>query len=279
MRPGSDTLPPEVLEVFAGARSWWVHEGEALAVLRLFPDASIDCLATDSPYSSGGFTRGDRAAGTVAKYSKAELRPQAAFAGDNRDQHAFHFWCCLWLSEALRAAKEGAPVVLFTDWRQLPVTTDALQAGGWVWRGVWPWVKPQRTTRPQMGRFAAGAEFAVWGTKGDSPDRKDVGCLPGWIECASPMGEDRLHLTPKPVPVMERAVSICPPGGLVLDLFAGSGPTAEACLATGRRCIVVEQDPAHAKTIRTRIAAFEAGLPIRAMREDRGQLPIFGSGT
>lgn len=35
-------------------------QGDALAVLHDLPDASVDALITDPPYSSGGMVRGDR---------------------------------------------------------------------------------------------------------------------------------------------------------------------------------------------------------------------------
>ena len=36
---------------------------------------------------------------------------------------------------------------------------------------------------------------------------------------------------------------VTPPGGLVLDPFAGSGATAEACIVERLRCILIEKDP------------------------------------
>jgi DNA modification methylase len=54
------------------------------------------------------------------------------------------------------------------------------------------------------------------------------------------------HPTPKPVAMMARAVKTsCPPGGTVLDPFAGTCPTAIACIRTGRRFIGIECDPTH----------------------------------
>jgi site-specific DNA-methyltransferase (adenine-specific) len=35
-----------------------------------------------------------------------------------------------------------------------------------------------------------------------------------------------------------------PPGGMVLDYFAGSGTTGEAALKNGRRCTLVDNNPA-----------------------------------
>ena len=46
---------------------------------------------------------------------------------------------------------------------------------------------------------------------------------------------------------------VTPPGGLVLDPFAGSGTTAEACIVEGFRCVLIEKDPAYAELIRTRL--------------------------
>lgn len=36
---------------------------------------------------------------------------------------------------------------------------------------------------------------------------------------------------------------ICPPGGVVLDMFGGAGTMAEAARDQGRRCILIEKDP------------------------------------
>ena len=161
------------------------------------------------------------------------------FGGDNRDQRAFHFWSALWAAEALRASKSGAPALFFTDWRQLPVSTDYLQAGGWVWRGLVPWAK--KSSRPQMGRFAAQCEYVVWGSAGPMPTERGVGCLPGFYEYSSPQG--RHHITQKPVELMASMVEICPMGGTVLDPFMGSGTTGVAAVQLGRKFIGCEQNP------------------------------------
>jgi len=64
------------------------------------------------------------------------------------------------------------------------------------------------------------------------------------------------HESPKPVAMMARAVKTsCPEGGLVLDPFMGTAPTAIACIRTGRRFIGIEKDPDHFETARKRIEA------------------------
>lgn len=217
-----------------------LYHGDALAMLEALGVGAVDAVITDPPYSSGGAFRGDRAMDTKSKYlssGSGNREVTTDFGGDNRDQRSFHFWSTLWSAAALRAAKPGAPALFFTDWRQLPVSTDYLQAGGWVWRGVVPWAK--KTSRPQMGRFSASCEFVVWGSAGPMPLDRGVGCLPGFYEFAYP--SDREHVTQKPVDLMEAMVEICPAGGLVLDPFMGSGTTGVAAVRLGRRFIGCEQ--------------------------------------
>lgn len=216
-----------------------LHKGEALAFLATLVDASVDALVTDPPYSSGGMVRSDRTNSTVSKYVQDDSGNRALgdFSGDNRDQRAYSYWCALWLSECLRVVKPGGVAVVFTDWRQLPATTDALQSGGWVWRGVVPWAKT--SYRPQAGRFAAQCEYAVWGSSGPMPVDYSDECLPGFFSAASP--RQREHITQKPLDVMRRLVQIAPKGGTVLDPFMGSGTTGVAAVVEGRNFIGSEQ--------------------------------------
>lgn len=215
--------------------NWSLLHGEAFSTLRELADETIDALITDPPYSSGGQFKGDRASSASTKYSRADGTPD--FTGDNRDQRGFLAWATLWLSESFRACKPGAIVALFTDWRQLPITTDALQSGGFTWRGVIPWNKPN--PRPRKGAFAQGSEFVVWGTKGSCATEGECHALKPWLY-APPHYTKRVHLTEKPVDLLRELVRVCPAGGVVLDPFAGSGATGVAALLEGRRFLGVE---------------------------------------
>lgn len=216
-----------------------LYHGDALAVLTDLDTASVDALITDPPYSSGGMVRGDRATQTTAaKYvqSDSSSRDLPDFSGDNRDQRGYAYWLALWLGEARRVVKPGGVALLFTDWRQLPETTDALQAGGFVWRGIVPWYKPG--ARPQAGRFTAQCEYVVWGSHGPMTSDLTAACLPGFYQASPPRARD--HITQKPLDVMRSLVRIAPPGGVVLDPFAGAGTTGVAAAIEGRRFIGVE---------------------------------------
>jgi site-specific DNA-methyltransferase (adenine-specific) len=190
----------ELDDVLAGRRRWAVVEADSLAVLAQLPAGAVDAVFTDPPYSSGGQFRGDRMIGTRAKYVSNDSisgNELPEFSGDNRDQRAFGYWCALWIGELARVCVPGAVLAAFTDWRQLPTMTDALQAGGFVWRGIVPWVK--QSYRPTMNRFGNQCEYVVWGTNG--PRALEGGPpLPGFYEANPP--RDREHITQKPIEVM-----------------------------------------------------------------------------
>jgi site-specific DNA-methyltransferase (adenine-specific) len=235
-----------------------LYGGDALEVLAALPDASVDAVITDPPYSSGGAMRSDRMADVHTKYVQNDSvsgNALSAFSGDNRDQRAYGYWCALWLGECLRVTRPGGTCLLFTDWRQLPVTTDALQAGGWVWRGVVPWVKPD--ARPQAGRFSAQCEYVVWGSAGAMPVRLGDPCLPGFYNVLAP--RNREHIAQKPLAVMRGLVKIAPEGGTVLDPFMGSGTTGMAAVSEGRPFIGVDREPQFQRIARERIIAAKVG--------------------
>lgn len=58
-----------------------------------------------------------------------------------------------------------------------------------------------------------------------------------------PRDGDTAHPTVKPLDLMRWLVRlVTPPGGVVLEPFAGSGTTAEACVIEGFRCIAIERE-------------------------------------
>ena len=229
-----------------------LYAGDALAFLRELPTGSVNAVITDPPYSSGGMVRSDRAgSSTSAKYVSTGSSSKALtdFSGDNRDQRAYGYWSALWMGEALRVTNPGGVILAFTDWRQLPATTDAVQAGGWVWRGIVPWYKP--VSRPYSGRFTNHCEYVVWGSNGRMPTDHSAPVLPGFYQASAP--RDREHQTQKPLDVMRELVKIVPVGGTVLDPFMGSGTTGVAATVEGRKFIGCEMVPHFAEVSERRI--------------------------
>jgi site-specific DNA-methyltransferase (adenine-specific) len=235
-----------------------LYTGDALSVLRELPSSSIDAVIADPPYSSGGITTADRTSRTARdKYvSSTAMHTLADFEGDQRDQRSYAYWCALWLSEALRLTRPRGVCLVFTDWRQLPTTTDALQAAGWVWRGLVVWHKPG--ARPHKGRFTNAAEYLVWGSNGHLGAQPDAPCLPGLYSVTSPRGNERIHITQKPLLLLRQLIGITTPGATALDPFMGSGTTGVAAILEGRRFIGIEKSEGIAESARARIVEAEA---------------------
>lgn len=64
-----------------------------------------------------------------------------------------------------------------------------------------------------------------------------------------------IHPTEKPVGILAPLIEYaCPPGGLVLDPFAGSGSTGLAARLTGRRAVLIEADEAYCDAIARRMS-------------------------
>jgi site-specific DNA-methyltransferase (adenine-specific) len=82
-------------------------------------------------------------------------------------------------------------------------------------------------------------------------------------------GIDNRHPTVKPLELMRWLCRlVTPPGGIILDPFAGSGSTVVAALREGFRCIGIEREADYARTARIRI---EEDAPLfRRSRERKG---------
>jgi site-specific DNA-methyltransferase (adenine-specific) len=72
---------------------------------------------------------------------------------------------------------------------------------------------------------------------------------------AANMRQRSIHPTEKPVGILDPLIRYgCPEGGVVLDLFAGSGSTLEAARGSGRRAIGIEIDEQQIEKAARRLA-------------------------
>ena len=180
--------------------------GDCLELIESIPDGSVDMVLSDPPYSSGGLFAGDRKRSTVEKYYNDEYNGAArfrSFSGDNMDQRSFTEFMRMVLAKARRKSRPGALAAIFADWRNLPALTDALQAAGWVWRGVVVWDKG--TSRNQPGRFRPDCEYIAWGSNGGLPVDWTPGsrALPGCYHVPGVNTRQKHHNTEKPVQLLE----------------------------------------------------------------------------
>lgn len=249
-------------------------KGNCLTKLEEVAPASVDMCLIDPPYSSGGLFAGDRKMDTRTKYTDTDFLGAArfqSFSGDNMDQRAFTKFLAVVSAELREKTKEGGVVACFTDWRQLPAVSDALQMGGWVWRGVVVWDKVK--SRNILGRYRNDCEYIVWGTNGAREVKPEVykgfGALPGVYRVPSVTSNEKHHQTEKPVALLRQLLKICPVGGVVLDCFMGSGSTGVAAVEEKLGFIGIELNSHYFETAQQRIGqAIENGDQIELVFDE-----------
>jgi site-specific DNA-methyltransferase (adenine-specific) len=140
------------------------------------------------------------------------------------------------LNAARQASEPGATLCSFVDWRQLPILTDAIQAGGWTWRNIATWWKPG--IRMQRGRFSSSAEYVVYASNGPITEGKSS--PQNVFSCA--VESDKEHIAQKPELVMSWILSVIAEGSTVLDPFMGSGSTLASAKKLGYKAIGIDVD-------------------------------------
>lgn len=153
-------------------------------------------------------------------------------------------------------------------------------AGGETWNDGNCGLAKDGEPRPVDGRWPAnvvhdGSEEVVAGfpeTTGQigggasgvsRPGIKDSGSAARFFYSAKADALDRAaskHPTVKPVDLMQWMVRlVTPPGGVVLDPFAGSGTTGEAAFLEGFKAILIEREATYCEDIRARMAMADGG--------------------
>ncbi|MBQ6692618.1 MAG: site-specific DNA-methyltransferase [Clostridia bacterium] len=128
------------------------------------------------------------------------------------------------------------------------------------------------TGRVYFSLVTAGKEYRYY---------EDETVLPGdvWLDISALQQRDPErtgHPTQKPLALLERIVQVsCPPDGLVMDFFSGSGTTALAAANTGRRFVAVDCAPLARQVLRRRL--WEHGFDVETQGpspQSRAQLSV-----
>jgi len=239
-------------DVLEGRSAWAVIQGDALAGMAAIPDASINAVITDPPYSSG--TRREASKGLRKSMLRA-TEDNDWFGTDSLTTQGFYMLMRMCALEWRRILKPGGHMLVFIDWRMMPSLASAIESADVRHKGLLVWDK----TYFGMGDvFRNQHELILHFTHGPGNPvlRHDVGNV---LSFAPIRGGD--HPTEKPVPLLRRLVSVvCPPKGVVVDCFAGSGATGVASLHEDCRFIGVEREPEYATMALGKIKALPRSL-------------------
>lgn len=118
---------------------------------------------------------------------------------------------------------------------------------------------PKRTTH-DAGMFGVGQPGHIYSDSGGAsrffPTFRYEAKAP---TVERPKLNGQAHPTVKPIGLMRWMVRLtCPPGGTVLDPFAGTGTTGHAARAEGFRAVLIEQDADHIPLIVSRLDGYRA---------------------
>lgn len=222
---------------------------DCLNAMRQLPDGCVDAVITDPPYCSGGFTEAARRASNGSGLRSETRRDGGWFVADNMGTAGLMFLLRAVAFETVRLLRAGGSMLVFTDWRMVPSLAPAVESAGLRYQNMLIWDKGSAG----LGAgFRAQHEVVLHFTAG-SPEYYDKG-FGNVLKCPR-IGADRDHQTEKPVALIEQLIRVvCPPGGVVLDPFGGSGTTAVAAANLGRDAICIERDAAHVETANRRLA-------------------------
>jgi site-specific DNA-methyltransferase (adenine-specific) len=248
---GSRIAPPE-----SGCT---VIAGDCLSVLPRVEPRSVDLLVADPPYNM--------------------RKTFGRVAGRAMGDEEYEAYTAEWLEACLPLLKPDASVYVCGDWRSGGALQRALSRRLVVRNRItWEREKGRAAARNWKSShedlwFATASEDYYFDPgavrlrrrvrapyRDESGSPKDWSEGPGgksrdtaasnlWTDLVVPfwsMGENTPHPAQKPEKLLAKLIlASCPPGGLVLDPFLGSGTTAVAAAKLGRRCIGIEADPEH----------------------------------
>lgn len=143
----------------------------------------------------------------------------------------------------------------------------------------------QRATGPEYGPKRSINVYSDFGPRDEFAPRGDAGSAARFFYSAKADADDRAnstHPTVKPVDLMRWLVRLtCPKGGVVLDPFAGTGPTGAAAFWEGSNAILIEREEKYCADIAERMSLVLAGPEERkrARTEPAAveELPLFNS--
>jgi DNA modification methylase len=231
------------------------------AVRSLLGEQGVDLICTDPPYCSGGFQEGQRARGSIGTARKPGTKKRGGakpqIATDTLSTRGY-----IALLSAMLALWPARAAYVFTDWRMWVSLFDVAEASGYGVRQMVVWDKET----PGLGvGWRAQHELVLFGIKAKL---QFDGKLSSGNVIRSKRTGNPLHVTQKPVDVLQSLLRVCSFAQRVADPFAGSGSTLIAATDLDRDCFAAELDPAYCDVLIERWQDYTGQAAERIARVD-----------
>lgn len=208
------------------------------------PDNSIDLIVTDPPYLMKYKTN----------YRKDKTHKFCSeIQGDNDPELITKY-----IAECYRILKNNSAMYCFCNADKVDFFKQELENIGFTIKNMIIWVKNNHTAGDLVAQYGKKYEILFYVNKGRCPIRG--GRITDVWEFPKVSGKNQLHQNQKPVELIKQCIEkSSDPDAIVFDGFMGSGTTAIASIATGRRYIGYELDPDYFKIANNRILDYELG--------------------
>jgi len=246
--------------------------GDAGTMLRMLPDASVDCVFADPPYNlqlRGELRRPDDSLVDGVDDDWDKFTDFAAYDRFTRD----------WLAECHRILmKDGTIWVIGSYHNIFRIGAMMQDLGFWILNDV-IWRKSNPMPNFKGRRFTNAHETMIWAAKSPQSRYKfnyqamkalndDVQMRSDWTLPLCTGGERlknthglKLHPTQKPESLLHRVIMASThPGDIIVDPFLGTGTTAAVAKRLHRHFIGIERHPAYVEAAWARLKA-EARAP------------------
>ena len=224
--------------------SWRIYPGDCRVVMGCRADETVDAVVTDPPYGTASSTKVQTHGGRSVEAFDIEWDREAPTGR---------------LEDAARVLKPGGALVVFGDTKRTTDIWQDVEAAGVRPLQCFYWIKTNPPPQPRQN-FQSAVEVAVFARKpGKVIHWGGGGATPNHHAAPIAAGNDRTeHPTQKPLALMRHLVRlVTPPGGLVLDPFAGSGTTICAAVLENRNAIGIELSEDYCRIARQRVESWE----------------------
>jgi site-specific DNA-methyltransferase (adenine-specific) len=225
---------------------------DLVPALSLSPHALADCVVTDPPYGETTLTWDRWPNGWPGLI--ADVADSMWCFGSMRmfleRRNDFAAWT---LSQDLVWEKQNGTGFAADRFKRVHEHVLHWYQGGWnLVHHETPKVAVNHRTRGNAGR----GQVPHTGKIGSSTWIDDgTRLMRSVIQAPNMWRRGAIHPTEKPVEVLRPLIEYaCPPGGVVLDPFAGSGSTADAARSIGRRAVLIEANERYCSAIATRLS-------------------------